>query len=78
MSIRPLHTLLSGEIGVIDSFVKDSFLQTRFVEMGLLPGMKFRLVKKMPFRGTIQIKIRTFYMSLRWEDANQIMVRNNG
>ena len=78
MSIRPLHILLPGDIGIIDHFNKDAFLQTRFVEMGLLPGIQLRLVKKMPLQGTIEIKIRAFYMSLRWDDANHIMVRVDG
>ena len=75
MSIKPLHVLLPDDIGVIDHFKKDNFLQIRFVEMGLLPGMALRLIKKMPLQGTIEIKIRSFYMSLRWEDADRIMVR---
>ena len=75
MSIKPLNSLLPGEVAIIKSFQEDSHLQTRFAEMGLVPGLQLRLVKKAPFHGTLEIKIRSFYMLLRWEDASQIMVK---
>ena len=77
MSIKSLNTLSPGDIAVIDRFLKNAYLKTRFVEMGLLPGLKLRLVKKMPFQGTVEVKVGSYYMSLRWEDADQIMVKIN-
>ena len=77
MSIKPLNSLLPGEVAIINKFKKGNHLQTRFAEMGLIPGLQLRLVKKAPFHGTLEIKIRSFYMSLRWEDASQIMVKIN-
>lgn len=77
MSIIPLNTLLPGEVAIINKFQAGTHLQTRFAEMGLIPGLQLRLVKKAPFKGTLEIKIRSFYMLLRWEDAGQIMVEIN-
>ena len=75
MSIKSLNTLLPGDVATIEKFKKNAYLKTRFVEMGLLPGLKIRLVKKMPFQGALEVKIRSYYMSLRWDDANQILVK---
>ena len=77
MSIKPLNSLLPDEVAIINKFKEGNHLQTRFAEMGLIPGLQVRLVKKAPFHGTLEIKIRSFYMSLRWEDASQIMVKIN-
>ena len=53
MSIKQLHQLLPGESAQIISFHKDLTLQSRLVEMGILPGVEIRLLKKGPFNGPI-------------------------
>ena len=74
MPLKPLNSLESGEIAIIRKFEGNSKLQFRLVEMGVLPGVKIRLIKKTPFYGPIEIKIRSYHLSLRWKDAGHIMV----
>jgi len=74
MSLKPLHTMGIGEISIIRQFVDNARLKPRFMEMGILPGIKVRMIKKNPFNGPIEIKIRSFYITLRYEDANWILV----
>ena len=74
MSIKQLHQLLPGESAQIISFHKDLTLQSRLVEMGILPGVEFRLLKKGPFKGPIEIKVRCYEIALRYKDAMQINV----
>ncbi len=74
MSIKQLHQLLPGESAQIISFHKDLTLQSRLVEMGILPGVESRLLKKGPFNGPIEIKVRCYEVALRYKDAMQINV----
>ena len=74
MSIRSLNNLLPGETAVVDHFNAELPLQSRLVEMGILPGVELRLVKRAPFKGPLEFKIRGYYILLRWKDASQILV----
>ena len=74
MSVKPLHAMMAGEIALIRKFADHSRLQSRFMEMGIIPGAQVRMIKKTPFNGPIEIKIRSFYISLRYEDAGWILV----
>jgi len=74
MSIKQLNQLVPGESAQIISFHKDLTLQSRLVEMGILPGVEIRLLKKGPFNGPIEIKVRFYEVALRYKDAMQINV----
>lgn len=69
-----LGDLKPGETGIITGFSGVLELQSRLVEMGLLKGTFIKLIKKTPFRGPIEIKVRDYYVSLRLEDARHILL----
>ena len=75
MSIKTLLSLSPGETAVIQTFNNDLNLQSRLVEMGILPGVEIRLIKKAPFKGPIEFKIRGYEVSLRYRDAEQVLVQ---
>ena len=75
MPTRTLTTLSPGEIAVIQTFNSDLNLQSRLVEMGILPGISIRLIKKAPFKGPIELKISNYEVSLRYRDAEKILVQ---
>ena len=74
MSIIPLYSLKSGATGTIKELSEKSRLHSRLMELGILPGEKVRMIKKTPFQGPVEIKIRSCYLSLRWDDASDILV----
>ena len=74
MSLKPLTSLEPGEIAVIKEFEGNARLQSRLAEMGALPGKKVRMLKKTPFQGPVEVKIRSYHLSLRFHDAGQILV----
>ena len=74
MPLKPLNSLESGDTAVIREFEGNARLQSRLVEMGALPGVKVRMIKKTPFRGPLEVKIRSYHLSLRFQDALQILV----
>ena len=61
MSVKPLHAMVLGEIATITQFADDIRLKSRFLEMGIISGSEVRMIKKLPFNGPIEIKIRSFY-----------------
>ena len=74
MPLKPLNSLEPGDTAVIQEFEDNAKLQSRLVEMGVLPGVKVRLIKKAPFQGPLEVKIRSYHLSLRWQDAGKILV----
>ena len=75
MPVRTLPSLSPGETAVIQTFNTDLNLQSRLVEMGILHGVEIRLIKKAPFKGPIEFKIRGYEVSLRYVDAEQVLVQ---
>jgi ferrous iron transport protein A len=50
---------------------------TRFLrmrEMGLLPGTKLKLVRAAPLGDPLEIEVRGYHLSLRRDEAAQIVV----
>jgi len=75
MSVKPLSILSEGETAVIEQFKIELGLQSRLVEMGLMAGAPIRIIKKAPFKGPIKLKIRNYEVSLRYWDAEKILVQ---
>ena len=47
--------LQQGDMAVVKSFLGGLDTQSRFMEMGILPGVELRLVKFAPLGGTIAV-----------------------
>jgi len=58
----------------IMGFTGDMPFQTRLVELGILPGVRIRVVKSAPLNGPVELKVRDYYISIRKKDANHIQV----
>ena len=74
MSLKPLNSLEPGDTAVIREFENNARMQSRLSEIGALPGIRVRMIKKTPFKGPLEVRIRSYYLSLRWQDAGQILV----
>ena len=68
--------LQQGDMAVVKLFLGDLDRQSRFLEMGILPGVELRLVKIAPLGGTIELKVRNYYVSIRQQDALNIVIEN--
>jgi len=73
MTVGDLHR---GDTEVVKSFLSGLDSQSRFLEMGILPGVELRLVKIAPLGGTIELKVRDYYVSIRHQDALNIVIEN--
>ncbi|NQU67296.1 MAG: ferrous iron transport protein A [Candidatus Marinimicrobia bacterium] len=71
MTIAQLST---DDVARIVGFSGSLELQSRLVEMGFLPGVLIRLIKRSAFGGPFQLKVRDYYVSLRKNDSENIIV----
>ena len=69
-----IYKLNINTIGKV-SHLSSSKSIARLSEMGIIPDAQFRIIKKNPFGGPIQIKLNDSYLILRKEDANKIFVK---
>ena len=72
MTMR-LSELRSGEKAIIESF-ETSELELKLMEMGCLPGEEVIVEQIAPLGDPISIRISGYSLSLRKNEANQILV----
>jgi ferrous iron transport protein A len=75
MLIRPLSKLKEGDRAVIKELKKGD-LSLKLMEMGFLPGETVFIDKIAPLGDPISVKIGTYLLSLRKDEANAVMVES--
>jgi len=68
-----LADLKPGDRAIVKGWA-NSFPPVRLMEFGILPGTVVEIVRFAPFGDPIDIKVRGFHLSIRKEDASQIML----
>tara|TARA_B100001142_G_C14113621_1_gene570157 strand:- start:4 stop:234 length:231 start_codon:yes stop_codon:yes gene_type:complete len=74
--MKHLYKINKDETGVIANLDNRNDSKLRLAEMGLMPGIEVRMIKKTPFGGPVQIKINNYYLTLRKEDAELIFLED--
>ena len=67
--MKNLYELEPDLIGTIAKLDSNYDSKLRLAEMGVMPGVNIRMIKKSPFGGPVQVKINNYYLTLRKEDA---------
>ena len=69
-------TLKEGKTGMNLRIVslEDSPLKTRLMTMGLIPGTKVTVLRSAPFGDPMALRIRSYNLALRREDAGKLTV----
>ena len=67
--MKNLYELEPDLIGTIIKLDSAHNSKLRLAEMGVMPGVDIRMIKKSPFGGPVQVKINNYYLTLRKEDA---------
>lgn len=73
-AVLPLSRMKPGDHGVIKELRKGD-LALKLMEMGFLPGETVFVSKIAPLGDPISVKIGTYLLSLRKEEANSVMVQ---
>ena len=72
--MQKLSDIAIGKEYIIDT-INDDELAQKLLEMGCTPGEKIMVERKAPFNDPIAIVVSGFMLSLRKEDAQQIIVK---
>ncbi|HNU92534.1 MAG TPA: metal-dependent transcriptional regulator [Spirochaetota bacterium] len=71
----PLSELREGQSAAIVRVLGDSPLRKRLMDMGFRRGEKITVVKYAPLRDPMELSIKGYHLSLRVEEARDIIVR---
>lgn len=71
---QTLNDVKIGDDAVVAKVLGDGALRRRFMDMGITKGAKIRLVKAAPLGDPLEIAVRGYSLSLRKEDAKNILV----
>ena len=70
-----LAQLPVGKEGVIETVGGGGNLRCRFLDMGLIPGTKVKVLKMAPMGDPIQIHLRGYDITIRKEDGEKIVLK---
>jgi ferrous iron transport protein A len=73
---KKLSEMEPGQQGIIQKFNNDDLL-LKLMEMGCLPGEKIILEQVAPMGGPISVSISGYSLSLRLNEAENILVKVN-
>jgi ferrous iron transport protein A len=71
---KMLNKLKPGERGTVKKIIGSGRLYGRLLDMGITKGAKIEVIKAAPFGGPIDIKVKGYHLSLRREEAEQIIL----
>lgn len=71
MKLSQLKVGQSAKVLEINTSIK---IKQRLERIGLIKGITVAVVRKAPFSGPIEIKLRDFYLAIRKFDASKITV----
>ena len=72
---QPLTSLEVGQRAVVTEIKVPAENRGRLLEMGLLVGTTVELVRFAPLGDPVEIKVRGYNLSMRRNEAEQILVR---
>ena len=75
LSYMTLAQLPVGKEGVIETVGGEGNLRCRFLDMGLIPGTKVKVLKMAPMGDPIQIHLRGYDITIRKEDGEKIVLK---
>lgn len=74
----PLSQLKPKERGTIAKVGGDRPVRRRILDMGVVPGTEVEVVKVAPLGDPVDLLIRGYHLSLRKEEAREILVDKEG
>ena len=69
-----LSELKPKEQGKVKSIYGEGLLHKRLLDMGIIKGTKIEVTKVAPLGDPVDIKVKGYHLSLRKEEAAQILI----
>lgn len=70
-----LNELKPGQEGVVVSIGEKGPVRRRIMDMGVTPGAAVKVIKVAPLGDPIEVNIRGYELSLRKDEAKQIVIK---
>ena len=71
-----LSEMKEGQKGIISRIKGNGAIRRRMLEMGILKGAEIYVEKYAPLKDPIELVIKGYHISLRVEEASQIIVEH--
>jgi ferrous iron transport protein A len=75
--VQSLTSIALGSSATVAEIKLPSEARPRLMEMGLLVGTRVELVRFAPLGDPVEIRVRGYNLTLRKQEADQILVRPN-
>ncbi|MEA3496956.1 MAG: FeoA family protein [Bacteroidota bacterium] len=69
-----LSELNKGQCGTIIKNSSKGIIRRRLLDMGIVKGVDFKVLRKAPFGDPLELQINGFFLSLRKKEAENIFV----
>jgi len=73
-----LSELQENQIGLVKEVHCPGPVRRRLLDMGIVPGVRLLMERRAPLGDPIEVKCKTFHISLRLEEAHGILVEVEG
>ena len=74
--MKTLKDLPIGKTATIVSVDGNQDLRQHLLDMGLIPGSEITMIKHAPMGDPIEVRIHSYELTLRNDDANKITIEN--
>jgi len=71
---RFLGDLKSGEHACVESIQGGGAIRRRMMDMGIVPGVELEVVRRAPFGGPLQVRLKGYYLAMRRGECAKIVV----
>lgn len=72
--MKSLKDLAPGEKATVSKLVGVGPIRRRIVDMGIVPGAELEMERYAPLGDPIEIKLKGYHLSLRKEEADNILL----
>lgn len=74
LTLFTLATVEAGRTAIVESVRGDGSVSRRLMEMGIVPGVKVRVIKRAPFGDPIELRVRGYNLAIRIAEAETVRV----
>ena len=78
MAMMTLKQLRVGSTAILGEIKAERVFRRRLMEMGLLPGTRIRLLRRVEVGGLVQLRVRGCSVSLRVTEAERLRFTPDG
>lgn len=71
-----LAQLKPGQSGIVDSLSAEGAIKRHFLDMGITKGVRITVERVAPFGDPIAVQLRGYHLSLRREEAANILLED--